>query len=105
MLNSHPGGLGGLVSSFQQGGLGDVMNSWLSNGPNPPVSAGQLSSIFSSGQLSNLASALGTDQNGALSQLSQHLPGIIDKLSPNGTLPAGNNWMATAAGMLGGLMK
>ena len=105
MLNDHPGGLAGLASQFQQGGLGNLMSSWLGNGQNMPVSADQLSSVFSSGQLSNLASQLGTDQSGALSHLTQLLPGVIDKLSPNGSLPQGNNWMSTAAGLLGGLMN
>jgi uncharacterized protein YidB (DUF937 family) len=105
MLNNHPGGLPGLVSQFQQGGLGEVMNSWVSNGQNAPVSADQLSGIFSGGQLSDLASQLGTDPSGAMSHLTQLLPGIIDQLSANGSLPQGNNWMSAAAGMLGGLMK
>ena len=105
MLQQHPGGVGGLVSQFHQGGLGDVMSSWLSNGQNMPVSPDQLSNIFSSGQLSGLASQLGTDHAGAMSHLSQLLPGIVDQLSPQGSLPLENNWMAAAAGILGGLMK
>src|SRR5258707_13617934 len=80
MLNNHPGGLSGLVSQFQQGGLGEVMSSWVSNGQNMPVSADQLSGIFSSGQLSNFASQLGTDASGNMSHLTQLLPGIIDPL-------------------------
>jgi len=105
MLNTHPGGLSGLVGQFQQGGLGDVMSSWLSNGQNRPVSPDQLSSIFSSGQLAELANKLGTDHAGAISQLTQLLPGIIDQLSPEGSLPLGGNWMSAAAGILGGLMR
>jgi uncharacterized protein YidB (DUF937 family) len=81
------------------------MSSWLSNGQNMPVSPGQLSSLFSSGQLSGLANQLGTDHSGAMSQLSQLLPGIIDQLSPQGSLPQGSNWLSTAAGILGGLMR
>src|SRR5262249_58959918 len=33
------GGLGGLIGQFQRAGLGDVMSSWISNGPNPPIPA------------------------------------------------------------------
>jgi len=105
MLQQHPGGLGGLVGQLQQGGMGDLVNSWLSSGQNLPVSGGQLSDIFSHGQLSDLANQLGTDHAGALSQLSQLLPGIIDQLSPQGSLPPEHNWMSAAAGILGGLMN
>jgi len=105
MLQQHPCGLGGLVGQLQQGGMGDLVNSWLSSGQNLPVSGGQLSDIFSHGQLSDLANQLGTDHAGALSQLSQLLPGIIDQLSPQGSLPPEHSWMSAAAGILGGLMN
>src|SRR5690349_454369 len=51
MLAQHPGGLSGLVSQFQNGGLGDLVNSWVSTGQNLPVSPGQLSGMFNSDQL------------------------------------------------------
>ena len=41
-LNNHPGGLGGVVQSLSQGGLSDVVNGWIGNGTNPPVTAGQI---------------------------------------------------------------
>ena len=33
------GGLQGLIQSFQQGGLGHIVNSWVSKGANLPISA------------------------------------------------------------------
>ena len=36
------GGLAGLVSKFQQGGLGDVVGSWVGTGQNLPISPEQL---------------------------------------------------------------
>jgi uncharacterized protein YidB (DUF937 family) len=37
--------------------------------------------------------------------VAQHLPNIIDKLSPQGALPQGNSWMQEAGSLLGGLFK
>src|SRR5260370_39477415 len=36
------GGLGGLLNKLQQGGRGNVANSWVGSGPNQPVAPGQL---------------------------------------------------------------
>ena len=37
LIQQH-GGVGGLMSQLQQGGLGDALNSWVSNGANQSVS-------------------------------------------------------------------
>lgn len=84
MVNNHPGGLAGLVQSFQQGGLGDVVNSWVGTGQNMPISADQIQNVLGSGQLQSLASKLGISPGDAGSHLSQLLPAVIDQLTPNG---------------------
>ncbi|MFM7506651.1 MAG: YidB family protein, partial [Rubrivivax sp.] len=48
------GGLEGLVSKFQQGGLGDVVQSWVSTGPNLPISPEQLGQALGPDTLSQL---------------------------------------------------
>jgi uncharacterized protein YidB (DUF937 family) len=40
------GGLGGLLDKLQNGGLGNVINSWIGHGQNQPVSPGQLGSAL-----------------------------------------------------------
>ena len=39
LLQNQPGGLAGLVKTFQSKGLGDIANSWVGTGANLPVSA------------------------------------------------------------------
>jgi uncharacterized protein YidB (DUF937 family) len=49
------GGLGGLLSSFEQAGLGHIAQSWVGNGPNQPVSSQQLRTIFGDDQVQTMA--------------------------------------------------
>ncbi len=81
------GGLGGLVSSFQQAGLGHIAQSWVGNGPNQPVSPQQLQNVFGEQQVQNMASQSGMAPGDFLSQLSQHLPNAVHGMTPNGQLP------------------
>ena len=100
------GGLGGLVAKFQQAGLGDVVRSWIGNGQNQPVSGEQLTKVLGTDTIAGLAEKLGMSQDDTADQLSNILPGLIDKLTPNGRAPAGGLGNAgDLMGMLGGLLQ
>ncbi|MES2948122.1 MAG: YidB family protein [Pseudomonadota bacterium] len=104
--NSELGGLNGLVEKFQQNGMGDIVGSWIGKGDNLPISADQIASAFGSDTLSNIASQLGLDPALVSNQLAQMLPGLIDKLTPQGALPEGGlGQTGDLMGMLGGLLK
>jgi uncharacterized protein YidB (DUF937 family) len=100
------GGLQGLIEKFQQGGLGDVVSSWVGKGENLPISAEQLTGVLGNDTLKGLASQFGVNTDDLAGQLSSVLPGMVDKLTPNGQLPSadmGNG--GDLMGMLGGLLK
>ena len=100
------GGLPGLMAKFQQAGLGNVISSWLSAGPNQAISGEQLSNVLGSGPLSQIASQLGVGPGAAAGQLAQVLPGLIDQLSPRGEAPHGGIGTSNDLfGLLGGLLK
>jgi uncharacterized protein YidB (DUF937 family) len=84
MIQNQPGGLPGLVQNFQQKGLGDVVSSWVSTGQNLPISADQITHALGSDTVKNLAAKAGISPEQAESQLANVLPGLIDKLTPNG---------------------
>jgi uncharacterized protein YidB (DUF937 family) len=83
------GGLGGLLEKFQQGGLGEVAASWVGKGENLPVSAEQIQSVLGSDAVSSLAARFGVDPAQASELISQHLPGLVDRLTPDGQAPEG----------------
>lgn len=104
--NGELGGLNGLVEKFNQAGLGDVVNSWIGKGDNLPISADQLSNVLGSDVLSNAAGKLGLDPSQLSGQLSAMLPGLVDKLTPQGTVPTGGlGNTGDLMGMLGGLLQ
>ena len=80
-------GLGGLVDKFQKGGLGNVINSWVGPGQNQPVSPNQLGPALGPDIIKTLAQRSGLSEEELIRQLSQVLPGLVDKLTPNGRLP------------------
>lgn len=103
--NGELGGLNGLVEKFQQAGLGDAVSSWIGKGENQAISGDQISSALGSDFVTKTASQLGLDPSQLSGQLAQMLPGLIDKLTPNGTAPAGGLGNAgDLTGMLGGLL-
>jgi uncharacterized protein YidB (DUF937 family) len=100
------GGLQGLIEKFQQGGMGDVVASWVGTGANQAISGDQLSSVLGSDALSGLAAKFGVNPADLAGQLSSVLPGMVDKLTPNGQAPAaGLGDGGDLMGMLGGLLK
>jgi uncharacterized protein YidB (DUF937 family) len=85
---SQGGGLAGLVQAFQKNGLGDIVSSWISTGENLPISAEQIQTGLGTGLLQQFANTAGLSQESASSKLAELLPGVIDKLTPDGKLPA-----------------
>jgi uncharacterized protein YidB (DUF937 family) len=108
--NGPAGGLGALVSRFEQGGLGSVIGSWVSTGQNLPISAEQLQSVLGSGNLGLIAEQLGLSHGEAATQLSQVLPQVVDHLTPNGQLPASGSGgdvggMGDIGSLIGNLLR
>jgi uncharacterized protein YidB (DUF937 family) len=84
------GGLGDLLNQLQQKGLGDQANSWVSNGPNKPVSPGDLANALGADQIDSLSAQSGLSRDELLKGLSQYLPDTINHLTPDGRLPNEN---------------
>ena len=106
MVKNQQGGLGGLVQAFQNKGLGEVAASWVGTGENLPISGDQLQSVLGSDVVSGLASKFGMSSEQLSGQLSQMLPQVVDKLTPNGEVENdGGLDMGKAVGMLQGLFN
>jgi uncharacterized protein YidB (DUF937 family) len=80
-------GLGGLLDKLQQGGLSNAANSWVGSGQNQAVPPNQLGSALGPDVMKTLAQRSGLSEDELTKQLSQVLPGLVDKMTPNGRLP------------------
>jgi uncharacterized protein YidB (DUF937 family) len=81
------GGLNDLVKQLQQSGKGDVANSWVGNEANKAISPSDLASALGADQISTLMQHSGLSQNELLEGLAQHLPDLVNQLTPNGRVP------------------
>jgi uncharacterized protein YidB (DUF937 family) len=80
-------GLGNLVRDFQNSGQGRAVQSWVGTGPNQPITPEALESAIGSDALDALAKKTGMSRDDLLEGLAQHLPGLVDHLTPQGRLP------------------
>lgn len=98
-LLNRAGGLEGLTQKFQQGGLGGVISSWIGTGANESIAADQIKSVLGPELVSGLASKLGIDADTASNQLASLLPVLIDKLTPDGQVPAQTDLSQVLSGL------
>ncbi|HXY08437.1 MAG TPA: YidB family protein [Terriglobales bacterium] len=105
MIQNHPGGLSGLVQTFHDKGLGELISSWTGTGSNLPISADQIHQVLGSQTVQALAAKAGIPADAAGSSLAQILPSLIDKLTPNGEVPAHSNVLQMGLNLLKSLGK
>lgn len=95
---NEQGGIQVLLEKLQNGGLGDIVSSWISNKHNnQPISSDQVVSAFGTSAVSDLGEKLGTDACSASTMLAEYLPKIVDALSPKGEVdPQAHNDLLSA---------
>jgi uncharacterized protein YidB (DUF937 family) len=81
------GGLGGLLEQLQRTGFGEQADSWVSRGPNKPVSPDELTQVFGREGLGRIAQQAGVSEDEASRGLSELLPEVVDRMTPDGTVP------------------
>ena len=82
------GGLGALIDRFRNNGFEDAINSWIGTGQNQAISPGQLRQALGQETVEDLSQRTGLPHGDLLSQLANILPGVVDRLTPNGRLPS-----------------
>ena len=81
------GGLNDLLKQFSQSGQGGTVQSWIGNGPNQEISSSDLAKALGEDQIKTLAAHSGMSSADLIAALSQHLPELINRLTPNGRIP------------------
>ena len=86
VIQQH-GGVAGLISQFEQKGMGNVVQSWVGTGANLPVTADQIHRVLGSNTVTQLAAKFGLNPDDIPKALSEALPQAVDKMTPNGAIP------------------
>lgn len=87
-LLGQGGNLQEVVGALQGGGLGSQVQSWVSTGANQPVAANVLLGVIqNTSWFQGIAAKTGLPPALLGPILAQVLPTVIDKLTPDGTLP------------------
>jgi len=85
--NAISDGLRNLMERFQQNGHGDKVQSWVSPGPNKPISPDELEEALGEERVQWLMEQTGLPKDQLLAGLSQKLPEAVNTLTPQGRLP------------------
>ncbi|MBT9319616.1 YidB family protein [Actinobacillus pleuropneumoniae] len=111
-LLQSQGGVEGVIAKLQQGGLDDLLKTWISaDEENAPVSGEQIANVFGQENLQAAAQEAGVEEKDAGDLLAEFLPKIVDTLTLDGQLPDlqnlnTNDLLAQAAkGVLGKLFS
>jgi uncharacterized protein YidB (DUF937 family) len=76
-----------LLDQFKNAGKGEATTSWVGTGQNQPVSTQDLSQVLTPEQIAFLTQRSGLSREELLAGLSEHLPALVDKLTPDGRMP------------------
>jgi uncharacterized protein YidB (DUF937 family) len=80
-------GLGNLIKDFQNGGYGQAAQSWVGQGANQEIAPNDLAKAIGPDAINAIAQQTGMNRDDLLASLSQHLPELVNQLTPNGRLP------------------
>ncbi|PLW91980.1 MAG: hypothetical protein C0592_13140 [Marinilabiliales bacterium] len=87
LIGGNKGGLNSLTEIFGGKGMGELMESWVGKGENKEAKPEQMEKVLGSDKVKQFAEKNGMDFGGALGLIAQFLPLIIDKLTPDGSIP------------------
>ncbi|HSH71720.1 MAG TPA: YidB family protein [Methylophilaceae bacterium] len=90
LFNRH-GGVNGILDKFRRQGLGDQVDSWISTGANLSLTAKQVQTVLGECVLDEMSARFDVSSADLSKKLAEHLPKIVDQLSPEGVLPTSNS--------------
>lgn len=84
------GGVQGVISKFEQSGMGDKAQSWVGQGGNMGLAAEEVEKVFPPQQIEGWAEKYGVPQGVASQVLAHLLPHAVDSQTPGGQVPDGS---------------
>lgn len=79
--------LTGVLDKLKASGLDDKVMSWIGKGENKPATAEEVKNALGPEEIGAVAKEMGVSENEAADKIAKLLPGLIDKLTPDGLVP------------------
>lgn len=89
------GGLADLIAGFERAGFGGQAQSWVGRGANQALPADAIEQVFGRGGLAEIARRAGVSEADASRGLSQLLPEVVDRVTPDGQVPQADALVAS----------
>jgi uncharacterized protein YidB (DUF937 family) len=103
LISNHSSGQGlnGLVQQFEGAGLGHIVQSWVGNGTNLPITADEVQQVLGNQFVQQFAAQHGIPLSAASAAIAQILPQLVNHVSPNGQVPTQAEVQSAVAGIAG----
>jgi uncharacterized protein YidB (DUF937 family) len=80
-------GVDNTVQDLERSGHGEIARSWVDRGSNQSITSEKLAAALGEDGIKDLMQQTGMERDDLLATLSEHLPRVIDHLTPEGRLP------------------
>lgn len=97
------GGLAGFLERFRAVGLGDTVDSWVGSNSNRVLSNEQVESALGTEATTEMARQAGLDHETTKTALGAMIPGVVDRLTPDGIVPTDDDLLSRLGGYLSGV--
>lgn len=95
------GGMSGALEKLKKSSIGEQVQSWIGKGENKPVNAEQMTQAIGKERMEQIAQQTGTTPEQAAQMMADKLPGMVDKMTPDGQMPAPQSIKQNVAGAAG----
>ncbi|MBB6411549.1 YidB family protein [Mesorhizobium sangaii] len=82
--------LGDVLDRFRNAGVGSKVDSWVGTGANEPIEPKDVETAIGEDTLTSLSMQTGLSRDELIARITKDLPEAVDKLTPEGALPAAN---------------
>lgn len=86
VLGKDGSGINSIVKRLAANGLNKIVKSWIAKGPNHLITADEIKQGLGSEQITELATKFGIPEDQVASLLAEHLPNVVDQMTPEGEL-------------------
>lgn len=100
IIAPNGGGLSGFVDMFRNAGLGNKVDSWISGSEPQELTPDEVKAALGSDRIAGIAKDAGVDENSATAALGSMIPQLIDSVTPDGSMPDNEGFLAKIGNFL-----